>query len=71
MNDLHAYDPAAEIWTDLSVPISGTKPTARFGHGFTSAGGKLYVFGGSQWYTGDSDSTAKRPTKPSLKWSRL
>jgi hypothetical protein len=34
-------------WTDLSAAASGTQaPSARWGHGFTSAGGKLYVHGG-------------------------
>ena len=33
-------------WTDLSAVASGTPPSARNGHGITSAGGKLYVHGG-------------------------
>jgi hypothetical protein len=45
-NDLHVYDPAAGAWTDLSAALSGTPPSPREGHGFTSAGGKLYVHGG-------------------------
>ena len=40
------YDPAATFWADLSAPISGTRPSARGNHGFTSAGGELYVHGG-------------------------
>ena len=32
-------------WTNLSNPLSGIPP-ARYAHGFTSAGGKLYVHGG-------------------------
>ena len=40
------YDPAAMAWTDLSAAMLGTPPSARQGHGFTSAGGKLYVHGG-------------------------
>jgi hypothetical protein len=44
--DLHMYDPAAGAWTDLSAALSGTPPSPRIGHGFTSAGGKLYVLGG-------------------------
>ena len=47
VQDLHVYDPAAMAWTDLSAASSGTPPSARYGHGFTSAGGKLYVHGGS------------------------
>jgi hypothetical protein len=33
-------------WTDLFAAASGTPPSARYAHGFTSAGGKLYVHGG-------------------------
>jgi hypothetical protein len=40
------YDPAARAWTDLSAALSGTPPSRRGRHGFTSAGGKLYVHGG-------------------------
>jgi hypothetical protein len=46
-NELHAYDPLSMTWFDLSSYFqAGTPPTARNGHGFTSAGGKLYVHGG-------------------------
>ena len=45
--DLLVYDPTDMAWTDLSAAASGTPPSARFGHGFTSAGDKLYVHGGS------------------------
>ena len=44
--DLHVYDPATKIWTDLSGSVSGTQPSARFQHGFVAAGGRIYVFGG-------------------------
>ncbi len=46
LQDLHVYDPETMAWTDLSVPASGTPPSARSGHGFTSTGGQLYVHGG-------------------------
>ncbi len=45
-DDLHEFNIDAKVWTDLSSPVLGTKPTARDGHGFASAGGKLYVHGG-------------------------
>ena len=45
-NDFRVYNPASMTWFDLSGHALGTPPTARFGHGFTSAGGKLYVHGG-------------------------
>ena len=53
LQDLHVYDPAAMAWTDLSATASGTPPSARMYHGFTSAGGKLYVHGG---YDGSGES---------------
>ena len=46
LGDLHVYDPFVMAWTDLSYPASGTPPSPRYGHGFTAAGGKLYVHGG-------------------------
>jgi hypothetical protein len=46
LNDLHVYDPAAGAWSDLSAALRGIPPSPRGGHGFTSAGGKLYVHGG-------------------------
>jgi hypothetical protein len=33
-------------WTLLSDAATGARPPARYSHGFTSAGGKLYVHGG-------------------------
>ena len=46
LDDLHVFDPAKMTWTDLSAAINGPRPSARSFHGFTSAGGKLYVHGG-------------------------
>ena len=46
VNDLYAYDPASMAWTNLSATASGAPPSPRAFHGFTSAGGKLYVHGG-------------------------
>ena len=46
LGDLHSFDPVAKVW-NLSDAASGTPPTARYEHGFTSTGGKLYVHGGS------------------------
>ena len=46
LGDLHAFDPAAMAWTDLSAAASGTPPSPRDFHGLASAGGLLYVFGG-------------------------
>ena len=49
-NDFHAYNPASMTWFDLSSHALGTPPTARRDHGFTSAGGLLYVHGGWSSY---------------------
>ena len=46
LGDLHAYDPAAMAWTDLSAAASGTPPYPRDFHGLASAGGYLYVHAG-------------------------
>ncbi len=47
LNDLHVYEPTSRRWTDLSgESVSGPAPSARSRHGFTAAGGQLYVFGG-------------------------
>ena len=59
LGDLHAYDPAAMAWTDLSAAASGTPPSPRDFQGFASAGGYLYVHAGY----GDSgeDGEARAP----------
>ena len=46
LDDLHSYDPVAMAWTDLSAFASETPPSPRAWHGFTAAGGRLYVHGG-------------------------
>jgi hypothetical protein len=47
LDDLHLFDPTTMTWTLLpAAEESGTRPCARSGHGFASAGGKLYVHGG-------------------------
>ena len=50
-DDLHSFDPVNMTWTLLSAAEDSTRPSARAWHGFTSAGGKLYVHGGDN----DSD----------------
>jgi hypothetical protein len=45
--DLHSFDPSTMMWTLLSGAADSGRPAARIFHGFTSAGGKLYVHGGS------------------------
>jgi hypothetical protein len=46
MGDLHAFDIARTAWAELSAEAKGVRPAARYQHGFTSMGGKLYVFRG-------------------------
>ncbi len=46
MGDLHRFDPAAGLWTNLTDLTAGSAPTARFGHGMAGAGTAVYVFGG-------------------------
>jgi hypothetical protein len=47
-DDLYCFDPANMTWTLLSAATNGAAlPSARYSHGFTSAGGKLYVHGGN------------------------
>jgi hypothetical protein len=55
LDDLHSFDPATMIWTLLSAANDTLLPSARSGHGFTSAGGRLYVHGGYS-YQGDADA---------------
>ena len=52
LDDLHAFDPATMNWTLLSAALDAPRPLARVGHGFTSAGGKLYVHGGYSYNEG-------------------
>ncbi len=48
LDDLYSFDPATMAWTLLSAATGGDPPpAARSSHGFTSAGGKLYVHGGN------------------------
>jgi hypothetical protein len=52
---LHSFYPANMNWT-LHFTTSGAHhPSARDGHGFTSAGGKLYVHGGVGYSGNTSD----------------
>ncbi len=46
LNDLHVFDPATMTWALLSAANDTGRPSARYDHGFTSAGGRLYVHGG-------------------------
>ena len=56
MDDLHSFDLINMTWTQVVDPnlnswcddgkLCYDPPRARSEHGFTSAGGKLYVYGG-------------------------
>jgi hypothetical protein len=49
LDDLYSFDPADMTWTQLSAADDAVRPSARSGHGFTSAGGRLYVHGGIEF----------------------
>jgi hypothetical protein len=54
--DLHSFDLSTLAWTLLSPTADRAQSTpARYGHGFTSAAGKLYVHGGGS-FGGDEGS---------------
>ena len=54
LNDLYCFSPAANTWTALSP--SGAPPSPRQGMGFAAASdGVLYVFGGLNASSGDSE----------------
>lgn len=48
MSDLHEYDAASGVWTELTFQATspGTQPSGRIDMGFVATHGKLYVFGG-------------------------
>jgi hypothetical protein len=58
-DDLHSFDPATRTWTLLSAANDTRRPSARSGHGFTSAGGLLYVHGGYSNTEGDADAVGR------------
>ncbi len=62
-DDLRSYDPIAGTWTLISDDGDIARPPARSGHGFTSAGNKLYVHGGvnSDGVWGAWGCVCKRP----------
>jgi hypothetical protein len=45
-NDLFLLDTSKLVWSDLTLMISGTAPLGRRNHGFTTANGYLFLFGG-------------------------
>ncbi len=59
LDDLHSFDPATMTWTLLSAANDTRRPSARSGHGFTSAGGLLYVHGGFVFSVGDGDAVGR------------
>ncbi len=59
LDDLHSFDPATMTWTLLSAANDTRRPSARSAHGFTSAGGRLYVHGGSSYNEGNRESVGR------------
>ncbi len=62
LDDLYSFDPVTMTWMLLSIEAG--RPVARNCHGFTSAGGKLYVHGGFG-FGGMSIFVSQRCCKPS------
>ena len=54
-DDLYSFDPAAMKWTRLSTNNDTQRPSGRYRHGFTGAGGRLYVHGGQSKTVGESE----------------
>lgn len=47
LNDLFVFDIDTITWIELTTSVSGAPPLPRFSLGFTAAGGRLYLQGGS------------------------
>jgi hypothetical protein len=46
-NELFRFSTTMMQWEQLDAPqVSGSRPSARFGHGMVAVGSDLYVFGG-------------------------
>ena len=52
--DLFVFSPYTCIWTNLTRLMVGSVPSPRKFHGFASAAGLLFVFGGLNDDTGDN-----------------
>lgn len=46
LNDLFVFNPATLVWAELSDLTLGAQPPPRYGHGFHTVDGRLYLFGG-------------------------
>ncbi len=61
LNDLYSYDPVSNVWTDLSVPISGSAPSPRSSHVAGVISGVMHIFGGNSNGTGMNDMNVYDP----------
>ncbi len=50
-------DLASMTWKEMAGYVLGSWPSSRFGHGFTSLRGKIYVHGGTEGFGGSDDGT--------------
>ena len=48
--DFYVY--SAMTWSNITSEVKGAIPSPRESHGFTSAGGKIYLYGGASWSLG-------------------
>ena len=46
-NELFVFEPVTLTWKYIATAENDTAPSPRFGHGFASAGGLVYVLGGA------------------------
>jgi hypothetical protein len=53
------FDTRLMVWSELSGKVRGQQPTARIGCSLTTAGGKLFLFGGQSSLTGEFQNVYK------------
>ena len=60
---MHVFDPVVMAWIDLTAAVTGNPHPARDEHGFTSAGGKLYVHGGCNHVASNGNCDGRASSK--------
>ena len=62
-DDMYSYDPVARVWTQL---YTDNTPSARYGHGFVFAVGRLWCQGGNGLITQTDDYGDFKHTRNTL-----
>ena len=62
-NDLYQFDPKTTTWTELTQNIAGQMPTAREEGGYSTANGRLFIFGGIDSQYGGCLSSSTNQSK--------